>query len=544
VSLKKSKNGRKDKQSAKSSEKSLSGTPLVVAILDGWGLGSNDKEVNAIAAAETPFFDRICRRRPFAKLSAYGRAVGLEKGDTSGSEAGHLNIGAGRIIKQESRKILESISDGSFFMNPVLLSVVHYLKNNQSAKIHLVGMMGTGDSPHSHPDIVLALLSFLKGELPDKKAFLHLFTDGRDSYANSTLEHWRKWKWNMDYLGNGELATFCGRFYGMDRTKKWDRLLKAYEMITHGEGRKCLSFEEAISEDYQAGVSDEFIRPSVLVSEDYQPKGLVKKGDAVIFFNFRSDRARHLTKLFANHDLRKREKEVPAYSPVKDLCLVTMTDFGPNINTQTAFYTPPLSETLPVALRDFRQLYIAETEKFAHVTYFINGGYAEPVGGEERLMIPSPAVRSYDKTPAMSAEKITAAVLKSLQKKKHDVIVVNFANADMLGHTGNFEATVKAAEVVDQQLALIHQEIKKQRGTLIVTADHGNADVMLDKRSRRVFNFHTQNPVPFVLVAENRQWKRVALRKKGVLASIAPTVLDILKVKRPRKMTEKSLIHS
>jgi 2,3-bisphosphoglycerate-independent phosphoglycerate mutase len=468
--------------------------------------------------------------------------VGLEKGDTSGSEAGHLNIGAGRIIKQESRRILESISNGSFFMNPVLLSTVRYLRKKPGPDIHLVGMMGTGDSPHSHPDIVLALLSFLRWELPEKKVFLHLFTDGRDSYANSTLEHWKKWKWNMDCLGNAELATFCGRFYGMDRTKKWDRLLKAYKMITQGKGRKCLSFEEGISEDYQAGISDEFIRPSVLVGEDYRPKGLVKKGDAVIFFNFRSDRARHLTKLFANHNLRKREPQLPTYQIVKDLFLVTMTDFGPGINTKTAFYTPPLLETLPVALRDLRQLYVAETEKFAHITYFINGGYAEPVGGEERLMIPSPDVRSYDQVPEMSAKKITGAILKSLQKKKYQVIVANFANADMLGHTGNFDATVKGVKVVDEQLALIHEEIKKQKGTLIVTADHGNADVMLDKRTGRVFNFHTQNPIPFVVVAENRQWKKVALRKKGVLASIAPTILDILGVKKPRKMTEKSLI--
>ncbi len=511
--------------------------PLVLAILDGWGVGPKDKEINAIAAAKTPFFDSAAKDYPYTQLSASGRDVGLEENQMSGSETGHMNIGAGRIVEQDVREILESIDSGTFFQNPVFLGAINHVKKHDS-KIHLMGLLGNDDSPHSHPDIFLALLILAEKSGLGEKIFFHFFTDGRDSYPQSALDHWKEWNKEISQVGAGKIASVAGRFYGMDRTKNWDRLKKAYEAIVEGRGEQFHSFKEAIETNYQKNNTDEYVEPAIIV-ENGKPVAKVESNDAVIFFNFRSDRARQISKMFVGTNT-KREKGFPDHAIRENLFFVAMTNFGPDLDLETAYPTDPVSATLPGTLSKFKQLYISETEKFAHITYFINGGYPDPVGGEERVMIASEKVKSYAKKPEMSAGEIANVISKSIHYGVYDVVVTNFANADMVGHTGDFKATVKAIETVDQQLKKVYQEIEKRNGVLLLTADHGNADIMIDKKSKKLFTFHTKNPVPFALITENKEYKKVKL-KEGVLGNVAPSVLKILNYKQPEQMTKESL---
>ncbi len=513
--------------------------PLVLTILDGWGIGPKQKEVNAIFAAKTPFFDYCTKNYPYTQLGATGTDVGLEKDQMSGSESGHLNIGAGRIVTQDVRVILESIDSGGFFQNPVLLGTINNVKKFHS-NLHLVGLMGNEDSPHAHPDIVLALLILLKKHDLKGSVFLHLFTDGRDSFPKSALEHWANWKKMLEQTDVARVASVSGRFFGMDRSKNWDRLMKAYGAVVKGSGEKFKTVEDVIQANYDRGKTDEYVEPAVLV-ENGKPLGKVKNNDGVIFFNFRSDRARQFSKLFVGTNTKK-DNGFPQHKIIKNLFFVAMTNFGPDLKLKTAFTSNPLVSTLPAALTGHKQLYIAETEKFAHITYFINGGYADAIAGEERVIINSPRVISYAQKPKMSAWEIANVIKENIIHDVYDVVVVNFANADMVGHTGDFAATVKGVEFVDAQMKGIFSQIEKKKGTMIITADHGNADIMIDKKTGRIFTFHTKNPVPFIIATDQQQTNKIKLSDGGILANIAPTIMDLLDQKAPEEMTGKSLI--
>lgn len=512
--------------------------PLVFTILDGWGIGPDDKNVNAISVAKTPFFDEMKERFPFSELGATGLDVGLEKNQMSGSEAGHLNIGAGRIVKQDVRTILEDIADGSFFKNPVFLGAINHAKKLKS-KVHLVGLLGNSDSPHAHPDILLALLILLEKNGLGKETFMHLFTDGRDSFPKSAQEHWKRWENFLKKESHARCATICGRFYAMDRTKKWDRLMKAYDAIVYGKGERYSTVEGAIEDNYKKGNTDEYIDPSIIV-EGGEPIATIKDNDVIIFFNFRSDRARQFSKFFVGTKI-DGEKDFPNIPHLNNLFFVAMTNFGPDLQLETAFRSEPIKSTLPAALTDIKQLYIAETEKFAHVTYFINGGYSAAVGGEDRIMIASPDVKSYAQKPEMSAKHVTETIEKNLNHNVYDFITVNYANADMVGHTGDFAATVKAVEYLDAQLLKLYKTVEKNNGTLVISADHGNAEIMVDKKTGRTFTFHTKNPVPFCVLSSNKK-RNIRLETDGVLGNIAPTILDILEIPKPEEMKKDSLI--
>jgi len=507
--------------------------PTILAILDGWGVGPKD-DTNAIWLAKTPVFDTLAQMYPNTRLGATGTDVGLDDRQTSGSETGHMNIGAGRVIEQDSRKISESINTGTFFHNAAFLGAISHVKKHKS-NLHLMGLLGNSDSPHMNPYHLEALLLLAKRN-NIKNVFIHFFTDGRDSYPKSALEHLAEWQKRMKRIGVGRVASLVGRFYAMDRAKNWDRLKIAYNLLVSGKGRRFASPEEAVRYSYKKNLTDEYVKPT-LIDGKGQKFATINNNDSVISFNLRSDRARQFAKLFVL--AKSRETRLPK-PRLKNLYFVAMTNFGSDLPVHTAFQDHPVNGTLPAALSNFRQLYIAETEKFAHITYFLNGGYADATDGEERLMVSSPITDNYAKIPQMSAEKITAKILGFLKKGKYDFTAVNFANADMVGHTGNIVAAIKAVECVDKCIGKLHKELQKQGGNLIVTADHGNADCMWDKKAKLPMTFHTKNPVPFILASE--KYKKKRLLGGGVLANISPTVCDIMGVGKLKEMKGKSLI--
>lgn len=512
-------------------------TPLVLAILDGWGIAPPSR-ANAITMAKTPILDRLYSIYPSTTLGATGRSVGLEDNRRSGSETGHMNIGAGRIVLQDSYFISKAIREGSFFINPALAGAANHVKKNNS-RLHIMGMMGNTDSPHSDPEHFRALLKLAKKH-KIKEVYCHLFTDGRDSYPRSALEHLKYFRKIMEKEDVGKIATISGRFYAMDRVKNWKRLTLAYDAMVFGRGNKVQSAEEAVGDSYADGLTDEYIFPSVIM-ENGKPVAKIEDNDSAIFFNFRSDRARQFTKLFqANNKERIIKDDMPVIDKKKNLYFVAMTDFGPDLDIHTAFAGRIIDATLPMTLNNFRQLYIAESEKFAHVTYFFNGGYADPVNGEERIMIKSPQVDSYAKAPEMSAGAITAKVSEVLRKNSFDFITLNFANADMVGHTGDLPATIQAVEFLDKQIKELSKEVLKKDGILMITADHGNADDMIDFKTNQPNTFHTKNPVPFLLIGDKFKHKKI--REEGVLGDIAPTILDILDVEKPIAMKRKTLL--
>ena len=513
--------------------------PTILAILDGWGVGPND-DTNAIWLAKTPVFASLAEEYPYATLNATGAAVGLDDRQTSGSETGHMNIGAGRIVEQDSRKISESINTGTFFHNSAFLSAISHVKKYKSS-LHFAGLLGNADSPHMNPYHLEALLLLAKRNHV-KNVYIHFFTDGRDSYPKSALSHIADWKKRMKQIGIGKVASLIGRFYAMDRAKNWDRLKTAYDLLVSGKGKKFKSAEDAVRYSYQKNLTDEYIKPSLIGRDAINRVSTREKfttinnNDSVVFFNLRSDRARQFAKLF----VLDKSKETKLPGPrLKNLYFVAMTNFGPDLPVHTAYQDHPVNGTLPSALANFSQLYIAETEKFAHITYFLNGGYADALDGEDRIMIPSPIADNYAKIPEMSAEKITRKVLGFLKKSKYDFMAINFANADMVGHTGEMKAAVKAVECVDKCLGNLYKELQKCNGNLIVTADHGNADCMWDKKAKLPMTFHTKNPVPFILAA--KKYKNKKLSSGGVLANIAPTICDILETDKLKEMKKKSL---
>lgn len=512
-------------------------SPTLLVILDGWGIAPPSRG-NAITLAKTPILDRLFELYPSTVLGATGKDVGLEDNKMSGSEAGHMNIGAGRIVLQDSYYITRSIKDGSFFMNPAMMGAVQHVKKYGS-NFHVMGLMGNEDSPHSDPDHFRAILRMAK-ENGIREVYCHMFTDGRDSYPKSALEHLKNYSKIIEEEGIGKIATMSGRFYAMDRTKKWIRLARAYEVIFLSQGEKASSPEEAIENTYKKNLTDEFLEPTA-IWEDGKPVASLSHDDSLIFFNLRSDRARQLTKLFVTtSEGGLFSEDMPVMDKMKNLYFVAMTDFGPDLNVHTVLISQNISATLPMAAGHLKQMYTAESEKYAHVTYFLNGGYVDPVGGEDRFVVPSPSVESYDQVPEMSAEILTENVLGYIGKDAYDLIVMNYANADMVGHTGNLRATVSAVEILDRQIGKLVKEVLKKRGNLVICADHGNAEVMIDSRSEQPNTFHTKNPVPFLVISD--KFKNKKMMSGGVLGNIAPSILEMLEIEKPRVMGKNSLL--
>lgn len=533
-------------------DKQNNNLPMILIILDGWGITKPSKG-NAVALAKTPTMDGLIKRYPYTELCAYGKCVGLPPKQSGNSEAGHMNIGAGRIVEQDAVGICKSINQGTFFKNLAFIEAIRHVKKNKS-RLHLMGMLSNGMSAHSDPDHMLALLTLIRGH-KIKDIYLHLFTDGRDSPKYASLKLIEAIQ--RDYLKDEYIATIIGRFYAMDRKKKWERLGKAYNALVLGEGLTAKSPQAAITEAYNRGESDEFIQPYVITKKG-KPLPRIMDGDAVIFFNLRSDRARQMAKPFIQKEFNKmnpgsfKRKKV-----LKDFKFIAMTDFGPDLDSiSTAFPSADLRHTLTMQLADLRQLYIAETEKYAHVTYFFNGGYADPVAGEARAVLSSPDVRSYDEVPLMSSVDLTDAVLDNLtpqppllirrgEKKgrgwKYNFTVLNFAAPDMVGHTGNLEAGVKCCQEVDKCLGKIVKAYLKRDGTVIITADHGNIEKMINLETGEINTEHTSNPVPFIVVNDSLR-NKVKLRKKGSLGDIAPTILELMDREKPKEMTGRSLI--
>ena len=512
-------------------------SPTLLVILDGYGIASPGKG-NAITLARKPTINRLFELYPSTTLCATGSCVGLPDYKMSGSEAGHMNIGAGRIIMQDSKYITDKIKNGSFFINPAILGAIKHVKKN-GGKLHLMGLMGNEDSPHSDPEHFRAILKLVKKN-NISEVYCHFFTDGRDSYPISALNHLQYFRKMIKEEKIGKVATLSGRFYAMDRAKNWKRLILAYDAIVFARGEKASSAEEAIKQAYKNSLTDEYLLPTV-IEENSIPVAQIKENDAVMFYNFRSDRARQFSKLFIaiNKDSIFKQN-MPILDKIKNLYFVTLTDFGPGLDEHVAFPEHRISSTLPGVLSNLRQLYIAESEKFAHVTYFLNGGYADPIGREDRIMIKSPIVDSYAKTPEMSAKAITDKVLEVMKKMRYDFIAINYANADMVGHTGNLVATIKAVEFLDKQIKRLFNKVSKLKGNLIITADHGNADDMIDFDSDQPNTYHTKNPVPMLIIGEKFKDKKI--RDGGVLGNIAPTILDMLNIEKPKAMTKNSLL--
>lgn len=509
--------------------------PIILIILDGWGISEPNKG-NAITLAKTPVLDSLLKEYPNTKLHASGKHVGLPDGQPGNSEAGHMNIGAGRVVEQDMVRISKDINNGVFFKNAAFLEAVRHAKANDT-KLHIMGMLSSGTSPHSDPDHILALIVLARG-LGLEKIYLHLFTDGRDSPKYASLKTVNLIEQN---LKQERIATVMGRFYAMDRTKKWDRTEKAYDAIVCGEGRNAQSAHEAITEGYNRGETDEFIEPYV-ITENGKQVAKIEDGDSIIFFNLRSDRARQLTKVFVQDEFNKKNPgSFKRKKVLKNIRFVAMTDFGPDLDSiLSAYPSVDLKDTLPMQLTDLRQLYIAETEKYAHVTYFFNGGYTGAVAGEEQKIIPSPDVKFYNEVPEMSSKELAEEVVKNVNADKYDFTVLNFAAPDMVGHTGDLAAGIKCCEAVDGYLGEIVEAYKKKKGTVIITADHGNVEEMINLETGEIDTEHSTNSVPFILV--NDELKDKVKLKEGNLGDVAPTILDILGIKKPKKMKGDSLI--
>lgn len=501
---------------------------LILAILDGFGI-SESAEGNAIAAASTPNLDEIFTSYPTARLKASGEAVGLPEGQMGNSEVGHLNLGAGRIVYQDLLRINNAIEDGSFYQNSVLLSAIRHAKEHNSA-LHLMGLVSDG-GVHSHNTHLYALLK-LAQEQGLSKVYIHAFLDGRDAGPRTADRYLRELE-EYTRSSGGRVATISGRYYAMDRDHRWERIKKAYDAIVLGRGRRAGSVQDAIQQAYAAGETDEFVVPTVITDDTAgeEPVAVVSPDDAVIFFNFRADRARELTKAFIEEDFNAFEREYVS------VFFVSMTEYDKTFQIPVAFPPEMLINTLAEVLsrEGLRQLHIAETEKYAHVTFFFNGGREEPYPGEERILVPSPRVSTYDLKPEMSAVEVTDKVVEAVVLQRYDVIILNYANCDMVGHTGDFQAAVKAVEAVDGCIGRLLKAVRDTGSIMVFTSDHGNAEQMRD--SSRLHTAHTSNQVPVCLVGE----EGCGLRD-GILADVAPTILELLGLEIPGEMTAHSLL--
>lgn len=506
--------------------------PKVLLILDGYGL-SDEINGNAIYAAKTPVMDKLMKEYPFVKGNASGLAVGLPEGQMGNSEVGHLNMGAGRIVFQELTRISKEIKDGDFFENKGLLKAIDNAKVHGSA-LHLWGLLSNG-GVHSHTEHVFGLLELAKRH-GLSKVFVHCFLDGRDTPPSSGKDFVQELQDKMDELGVGRIASVSGRYYAMDRDNRWTRVEKAYQVLANGIGVTATNAVEAVEHSYQQLIYDEFMLPTVIM-ENGKPVATVEDGDSVIFFNFRPDRARELTRTFCMDEFTGFER-----GPRKITTYVCFTDYDTTIpNKEVAFEKMELTNLFGEFLskQGLFQARIAETEKYAHVTFFFNGGKELPYPLEDRILVNSPKVATYDMQPKMSLEEVCVNLIKAIQSGTYDVIICNFANPDMVGHTGIFEACVEAIEAIDQCVGNAVQAIHQVGGTMFICADHGNAEQLIDPVTGGVFTAHTTNPVPFILVDGP---KGTSLREGGCLADIAPTFIELLGLEQPKEMTGKSLL--
>ncbi len=516
--------------------------PLLLIILDGVGI-SFEKKGNAITLAKIPNLKYISKNYPGTTLRASGTEVGLSWGEMGSSEVGHTNIGAGLVVYQNLERINIAIKDNSFFNLPAWKKAVEHAEKNNSA-IHLMGLVSNG-GVHSHIDHLFAAIKALNDLKFKGCIFVHFFADGRDTAPRVALKFLKIINEKIKKFKNVKIATLIGRHYAMDRNENWNRTKLAYDCLTGGIGDKINNLEQAIINSYNKNILDEFIEPAVICDKREALMGVVKNGDAAIFFNFRADRARQLTQAFVLPEFHNFSRE----RRLNNLLFITMTDYGIEYPVDIAF--PPQHITNPLAkiISDAgkKQFHIAETEKYAHITYFLNGGKKEPFSGEDRILIPSKEVASFDKKPEMSAYEITEKLILELQNQKYDFLAANFANGDMVGHTGNLKAAIKAVEVLDECIGILMKEILKLNGTMVITADHGNVEEMINSETGEIDKEHSINPVPLWIVCPNN--KKTAgknstqIAPQGILADVAPTILEIMDIPKSKEMTGTSLLN-
>ncbi len=501
----------------------------MLMILDGYGINESE-EGNCVKLANTPNLDEIFTKNPSTIIHTSGLDVGLPEGQMGNSEVGHTNIGAGRIIYQDFTKITKSIEDGDFFSIPEFVSAIENCKKNNS-KLHIMGLVSDG-GVHSHIRHLYALLEMAKRK-DFEDVYVHCFLDGRDTPPASAETYIAELEKKMEEKGVGKIATLCGRFYAMDRDKRWERVKEAYNAMVKGEGEKFSSATAAIEESYQKEVFDEFVKPIVICNND-EPIAKISENDSVIFFNFRPDRAREITRSIVDENFDGFERE---YFKTFFVCFTPYDETMPNV--EVAFKKDEIKNTLGeyISKLGFTQLRIAETEKYAHVTFFFNGGQEKQYEGEDRILIPSPKVETYDLKPEMSAIEVTDKVVEAIESEKYNCIILNYANPDMVGHTGNIEACIKALETLDTCVARVVKAIKEKHGNLLITADHGNSEQMIDYKTGEPHTAHTTNPVPLVLISDTN--KKL---KEGRLADLAPTMLDLMELEKPEEMTGESLL--
>ena len=504
---------------------------VILLILDGWGY-SEQNGGNAIKKANTPNMDSYFRDYPWTLLDASGEAVGLPPGQMGNSEVGHLNLGAGRIVYQELTRIGQCIESGEFYNNAVLSDAMKKVKARNSS-LHLIGLVSDG-GVHSHFEHLLALLEMARRYDVDK-VYVHAILDGRDTVPYGAKPFIEKLEEQAGKNKKGLVATICGRYYAMDRDRRWDRVQRAYKAYTQGEGLKASGALEAVQEAYERGEADEFVQPTVIVDEEGNPLTTVGSDDSMIFFNFRPDRVRQITRAFAEKDFKHFDRGTNPPLPH----LATMTAYDKELPLPAAFTLDDLEETLGevYAAKGIPQMRVAETEKYAHVTFFFNGGREIAFDGEERILVPSPRVATYDLQPEMSAPEVTEKIVETISKDQHPLIIANYANADMVGHSGIIEAAVKAVETVDRAVGRIVENALDRGWYIMICADHGNAEEMKNNEGETL-TAHSGNPVPFILVGP----EKIKLREKGILADVAPTILDLAGITAPEAMTGKSML--
>ena len=509
----------------------MSKKTTVLMILDGYGLNDR-KDHNAVAEANTPVMDKLMKEYPFVKGNASGMAVGLPEGQMGNSEVGHLNMGAGRIVYQELTRITKEIQDGTFFENPALVKAMENCKANDSA-LHIYGLVSDG-GVHSH---ITHLYGVLEMKFDLKKVYVHCFLDGRDTPPASGKGYVEQLEEEMKKLGVGKVASVCGRYYAMDRDNNYDRVELAYKALTKGEGLTAESATTGIQASYDRDETDEFVKPTVVV-EDGKPVATIQDKDSIVFINFRPDRAREITHAFCDDDFKGFER-----GKRLDVTYVCFSDYDPTIpNKDVAFHKIAVTNTFGewLAANDMTQARIAETEKYAHVTFFFNGGVEEPNKGEDRILVNSPKdVATYDLKPEMSAYEVCDKLCAAIKSEKYDVIIINFANPDMVGHTGVEAAAIKAVETVDECVGKAVDALLSVNGTMFICADHGNCEQLVDYETGAPFTAHTTNPVPFILVNYDPAY---TLKEGGCLADIVPTLIETMGMTKPAEMTGKSLL--
>lgn len=514
--------------------------PVVLVVLDGWGI-SNSVVGNPIREATLPTFDKLTRFYPMTTLQASGISVGLPWNTSGNSEVGHMTMGAGRVLYQNMPRISLSIQDGSFFKNEVLIEAVTTAKK-KGGKLHIMGLISSG-SVHSHKDHVLALLRLAKNEGADE-VYIHAFTDGRDSAPTAGIQQMKELDRTIRLIGIGKVASLSGRNFSMDRNNNWDRIEKTYRMLTEGVGDSAAEASLVFEKAYAKNISDEYIEPTVL-TENGKPIALIEDKDSVIFFNFREDRARELTRAFVMPDFDGFERKL------LDILFTTMTEFERGLPVSIAFPPEDIANSLGevLSLQNKKQLRIAETEKYAHVTYFFNGGKEKAFSGEDRLLIPSPAVSHFDEIPEMSSPKITETLVETLKKNEYDFILVNYANPDMVAHTGNEEASIKAVEATDKSLSILVPAVLKAGGALVITSDHGNVEELKKMSTGEIDTEHSTNPIPLWYITPDNHREKSAeqmMREQnevnGLLSDVAPTILNIMEIQKPTEMNGTSLL--